>query len=432
MKKITSLILALVMCMSLCATAFASNNGDWNYTGADESIDDVAALVTKFSDVKSSDWYYSNVMECAKLGIGQGFEDGKFHPEDQVTSVQFIVMLTRTFYNDKVETAKKTETSSWYAPNVKVAKDTSMSTGLPAVDEYAMNRYNMAMALHNTLTAFHKQCNTTQIKAASANITDWNIIARSYSNYTVPVADCYAAGIITGMEDGKFAGMQNMTRAQACTVIIRMMTRINNYQPGDTDNEAYDDGKSQVEKTPATGTLANGKPVTEANVLEILAKLEKAYPTGTTWGPAGTPNNNTYTTAAQAGIAVGTNNASDEDFGICMKMANAGGVSLYTACGGWACMVSNTIFGVSGAPAREIYSIEDLRPGDILVRYRNGVPSHIAIIARVGIYCGQPAYVTCDGNISGAVNWPTPYSTMNRSLSGSNGYSVRLFTRYPA
>ena len=109
-----SLILALVMCLTLAPAA-----------GAAESC----------SDVDTSAWYYNDVMECAGLGVVTGYEDGRFDPEGKVTSVQFIVMLTRTFYNDKVEAAKATETGSWYAPNLKAAADVGMSNGLPAVNE---------------------------------------------------------------------------------------------------------------------------------------------------------------------------------------------------------------------------------------------------------------------------------------------------------
>ena len=36
-------------------------------------------------------------------------------------------------------------------------------------------------------------------------------------------------------------------------------------------------------------TLANGKPVTEENVLELLRQIEQDWPTGTVWGTRRTP-----------------------------------------------------------------------------------------------------------------------------------------------
>ena len=40
-------------------------------------------------------------------------------------------------------------------------------------------------------------------------------------------------GYDMGMADGKFHGEESMTRAQACTVIMRMLKLINSYNPGD-------------------------------------------------------------------------------------------------------------------------------------------------------------------------------------------------------
>lgn len=96
--RFISLLLALVMGLSLITAAFAAEAG---------GIPEDAAPVTSFKDVKATAWYYDDVTECAKLGIVGGFEDGDFRPEDNVSSVQLITMLTRTFYNDKVEAAQE-------------------------------------------------------------------------------------------------------------------------------------------------------------------------------------------------------------------------------------------------------------------------------------------------------------------------------------
>ena len=47
--------------------------------------------MTSFSDVKTTAWYYKDVMECAKLGIVAGFENGTFRSDDKV-SIVFIVL----------------------------------------------------------------------------------------------------------------------------------------------------------------------------------------------------------------------------------------------------------------------------------------------------------------------------------------------------
>ena len=122
--RFISLLLALVMSFSLITTAFAAENTDipedaititdddgnviyltdsegnviywynpetgetvWYNTddnadntqpadNADNTfVDEDLALVTSFSDVKRTAWYYNDVTECAKLGIVAGFEN---------------------------------------------------------------------------------------------------------------------------------------------------------------------------------------------------------------------------------------------------------------------------------------------------------------------------------------------------------------------
>ena len=402
--RILSFLLALLMCLSLTPAAGAADG---------------------FSDVGTSAWYYDDVMECAGLGVVTGYEDGRFDPEGKVTSVQFIVMLTRTFYNDAVEAAKATASGSWYAPNVKVAADTGMSTDLAAIDDNPMNRYEMAVALHNVLA----KNGYTPTDAQSVSIIGILPDTRTASStYRTAVANCYNCGIISGMDNGNFEGTQTMTRAQACAVIVRMIDRIGGAEPAQptTPTQPETPAQPQQPETPAQTepgkTLANGKEITVENVVAILKEIEEEYPSGTTWGPSGTANNNWYKEGPGSDLTTLNRNFS---------------VSFVYACGGWAAMVSDTIFGKSGAPAREIYSIADARPGDIVYKINTttNTISHVAIITCVGTVNGKAMANTCDGNVDNQVVWgswdPAAGFGTYGMTSKSGGIQYRIFTRYP-
>ena len=91
-----------------------------------------------FSDVSESHWACGDIMACAKQGVVTGFADGSFHPGDEVTTVQFLVMLTRTFYEDKLDEVVTPVGQPWYYANTKVASDIGMSNGLMEKDNLRM------------------------------------------------------------------------------------------------------------------------------------------------------------------------------------------------------------------------------------------------------------------------------------------------------
>lgn len=406
-------------------------------------VDEDLALVTSFSDVKRTAWYYNDVTECAKLGIVAGFENGTFRPDEKVSSVQLITMLTRTFYNDKVEAAQKTKPAGtpWYWANKKVAEDVGMSKKLKAVDDNAMSRYEMARTLYNTGIDNDKSITNDQSNAAINSIKGYTSIP---SEYRACVKYCYALGIIAGMADGKFHGEESMTRAQACTVIMRMLKLINSYNPGDKDNDQYDDGKNQNtennNQNQNTGKLANGQDATVENVQTILDQIKREYPTGTVWSDPkfiDGAHNNFYAAGTHTGD-------STNDVGAGIKYGT-GSASLKYGCGGWAAMVSDRIFGRTGTPCREVTDPTKVRPGDILVTMSsNGTIYHVGIILQyvpAGVWVNQSMnpnndrFVTCDGNDGaragqvGKVYWGMKTTLYNGMAD--LGTRLHVLTRYP-
>ena len=412
-KRTLSLILALVLSFSLCLPALAAGG---------------------FSDVPATHWAYQDIMACAEQGIVQGFSDGTFRPEEKVTDVQFIVMLTRTFYGDEVAAVTTPAGQPWYYPNMEVATDVGMlkygSYLTLTVKDEAMNRYDMAFVLASTLSANGKTAGRDERNNAMNSIKDAKSIPE---NRAVQVYTAYHYGIITGMTDGTFSGTQSMTRAQACSVIMRMMTLLNTYNPGDKDNDQHDDGESQNQgETASAGKLTNGKDATVDNVVAMLKEIEKEYPTGTPWGdPADNPNTGWYSP---------TTSKTRDVVAIAKKAGTSVGPYM---CAGWAAMVSETIFGINGAPGREVYSFKDARPGDIVYKIKTstGKAEHVSIITNVQYVNGKWMASTCDGNIieagtdgNGGVVWTWDAETglgTYGMTSKSGTYTWRVFTRYP-
>ncbi len=438
--RLTCLLLAAAMCLPLCPPALAAGRS--------------------FSDLSPSHWAYDDIMACVELGTVTGFENGTFRPEAAVTSAQFITMLTQTFYAGEVAAVTDTTGQPWYYAYVRAAENRQITKGLASVTDTPMSRYDMAVVLNNIIDEQHvillvsslshrkyvngeieKPLEGTwayeKAKAAQQSIRDWDSIPEQYGK---AVSMCYALGALTGMSNGTFSGTQTMTRAQACVVITRMKDLAEGRLP-DTVSQSQTPTQPQQPETPrpaVSGKLLNGQDCTVANVQAILEQIKREYPTGTSWGdPAIVGTTNYYADGPHF----------DRRRDVCVGIQEAyGPVSLKYGCGGWAAMVSERIFGKTGAPTREITDITKARPGDIVVEmnHKTGDLAHVAIFLQYvpaytyapdGSMPYQPEIITCDGNSNGKVYWGSSYhlGTWPDGTGGLDliGTDVHILTRYP-
>ena len=168
------------------------------------------------------------------------------------------------------------------------------------------------------------------------------------------------------------------------------------------------------------GYLANGKPVTEGNVLELLRQIEKDWPNGTVWGTHNTPGtykNEIPSTAAN-------------------RVMSAYGVNGYYACGGYASMVSSLIFGDTANPAHKVEDLSLVRPGDFIFLIHNDTGKTCHVSVALESPNGTNAFHYTDGNHGETVYWPdhqSLYGRDNLDSYGSQGKSFRIevWTRYP-
>lgn len=84
-KKITILPTLLLAAFLCCSASLAVSA---------QSADDT--VKTEFSDVAADDWFYEDVTRLTSLGILNGYPDGQFHPEREITNAEFIKVLICT------------------------------------------------------------------------------------------------------------------------------------------------------------------------------------------------------------------------------------------------------------------------------------------------------------------------------------------------
>ena len=380
MKRILSLVLALILCTSLA----------------------VPALAADFSDVPPSHNFYPAVADCSSKGIAGGYPDGTFRPSATVTRSNFCVMLSRAFYPSDITRYTNDFTTSFgsFYPNYLALKnnfiwnnvsfdtDDIYDSGFAASMNLGISRYDMAQLMTNIMNARGFAAGEAEKNAAASKITDYSSVPGQYRE---AVANVYALGVIGGYSDGSFNGGGIMNRGQAAAVIYRMTQAVPVEAPAPETPavpapETPEAPAPETPSTPAAGTLTNGKPITVENVTELMNELRAQYPSKT---DAGTYSGGPMT------IRKITNKYSIDTGGI---------VSTSYACGGWAARVFDYIFD-KNVTFRQV-SYDEARVGDLLIEVDSqGYLAHVAIVSDRKTFNNIPNVIfTTDANMGGGVN----------------------------
>ncbi|MCI9609349.1 MAG: hypothetical protein HFG07_03895 [Oscillibacter sp.] len=380
MKRIFSLVLALILCASLA----------------------VPALAADFSDVPPSHNFYPAVADCSSKGIVGGYPDGTFRPSATVTRSNFCVMLSRAFYPSDIKKYTNDFTLSYgsFYPNYLALANNFIWNNVSFDEEYiytsdfaasmnlGISRYDMAQLMTNIMNARGFAAGEAEKNAAASKITDYSSIPGQYRD---AVTNVYALGVIGGYSDGSFNGGGVMNRGQAAAVIYRMTQAVPVEAPAPETPAvpAPETPEAPAPETPSTsaaGTLTNGKDITVENVTELMNELRAQYPNKT---DAGTYSGGPMT------IRKITNKYSVDTGGI---------VSTSAGCGGWASRVFDYIFD-KNVTFRQV-SYDEARVGDLLIKVDSqGYLAHVAIVSDRKTVNGRPNQVcTTDANYGGGTN----------------------------
>lgn len=402
--KAVALMLAVVTVLGLFVNAFAAYD------------------TPTFSDVPKNFWGYTYIEQAAAKGWVKGMGGGKFEPNGKVTYAQFATMLDQAFFKDEVDAYGVT--NPWFTRFCNIAGEKGLFVGTEAENyqdagAYAnrqMSRYEMAQMVYNTLGKINAKMPSSKEVAAQIDTTpDFFDIP---SKYSIAVLTAKASGIISGMGGGRFEGDGTLTRAQTCVVLIKLdnLAGTGDGTGGDTEPSgpveidrspfAFKDGENvqqMMDRLNAEapkyyeGYLTNGKPVTEANIKEMLAAAEQSMPSRTKWDESSFYN---YGTRAY------------------------GGNYFYTqACSAFACALSDYIFG-KDAPVTTHQDFDNLKVGDIVAgrNSKNGY-SHAFLITSIHPTTAD-SYEVTNGNLGGLVMWNCyQYTSTWGDMSESYVYS---------
>ena len=199
-----------------------------------------------FVDVPTTYWGYEYIMALYKAGIVDGYGDNTFLPEGTITRAEFTKMTVELFGLSAASTDSQfldCAADDWYTPYVIAAQEAGMVTGVSgewfgAAD--TITREDMA-----TIIGRYLALTTT----ADSTFADADEIADYAVGYVTAMV---SAGYITGYEDGTFQPKANATRAEAATIIARVMNDIG--APSATNAPSATDAPSATTAPEATAS----------------------------------------------------------------------------------------------------------------------------------------------------------------------------------
>lgn len=201
-----------------------------------------------FKDTKNH-WAEENINILANSNYVQGMGDGTYAPEKNVTRAEFVTMamnlfdIERSSYKDIYADVTADQ---WFAKTVQTAYeinliDKMLTVGKKFKPDEAITREEAATIIAR-LAKLKKDApdGTAGAFSDKADIADW-------AKGAVDTATAY--GVITGYPDGTFGPKKNITRAEAATMLFRVVEldgRLTVY----VDGEKGDDNNNGTEKSP--------------------------------------------------------------------------------------------------------------------------------------------------------------------------------------
>ncbi len=178
--------------------------------------------VTSFNDVSSSHWANEYINELIKLGVLNGYDDGSFRPNNNVTREEFVKIIVTTCgiydVNASCEFDDMTE-DSWFYKQVASAVARGIINGMDdggfGVGQN-ITRQDAAVIISRTIESLIG----AQTTPAASTLTDYD----SVSDYAKEaVALLQELGIINGYDDGTYLPFGSLTRAEAAAIMSKLL-----------------------------------------------------------------------------------------------------------------------------------------------------------------------------------------------------------------
>ena len=178
------------------------------------SVRAYAAQGETFPDIKTH-WGRASIEYATGKGIISGYPNGNYGPEDTITVEQFIILLVRTLGRQNVPLGLDNYIAA------------AQELGILQVGEHynyksPILRGDMAKMAIRAYETLNEEVTYPQLlEAFKGLVTDYNSISDTLK---ASVLKCVEQGIIVGVDGGNFNENSTSTRAQAASVIHRLLS----------------------------------------------------------------------------------------------------------------------------------------------------------------------------------------------------------------
>lgn len=201
----------------------------------------VLAAPVNFTDIKGEQysWAADAIGEMAEAGYINGYEDGTYRPDNQVTRQECLSLFARVMGSNADENKAILEIAhelydedmalyslTWGTDEIAyliykgVLKETDLVTYLKNDEKSKpMSRYEAAIIITKAMGGEKK---AQEDRSAKLTYTDALLIPASSIGYVKYASD---QGILKGMDDGSFSPTTSVTRAQIAVMLSRVVDK---------------------------------------------------------------------------------------------------------------------------------------------------------------------------------------------------------------
>lgn len=244
-----------------------------------EEENNKAAALTDLDQGGKPHWGKAYIEKLINIGGISGYPDGTFRPNNNITRAEFVTIAVRSALDGNVS---KAEGSHWAngvfesarENQVLLPNDFPMSEWNEPITRYEM-AYVMVRVSENILNE-----GKTDTTGVARIMSDYQEV-KEQLKYKYYVEQAFMKGLVTGKTaDGQYDGSANGTRAEAATMVVRMLDQTIRKEVNTNEQvEASAEAKQVLESMPTYnektdhGLIFGGKGYT----LDDVAVFAQSY-----------------------------------------------------------------------------------------------------------------------------------------------------------